>query len=157
MARNRWRPWWVVGDRSRVRWNLGLAVGWTVLAVLSVSVGRFSWVTPLNWALLAASNWLLGLVGLVVLKRRPDLAVRPRRPNTTPATICTIAAALAAVGGVIAGEVSIDVIGRIGLGVAWFVVGAAVTAVLGVITHRLNDRAEAHGRLALAADRRQTV
>ncbi len=125
---------------------------WTVLALVSLAVGRFSWVTPLNWSLLAAWSWILGLIGLVVMKRRPDLAARPRRPSTTPGTVCTIGAVMAAVAGVAALEVCVGITDRTWLGLSSLAAGLGLSAILGVIAHRINDRAEADGRFASAAD-----
>lgn len=122
-----------------------------MLAAVSFGVGRSSWWTAVNWALLATVSWTFGLVGLAVLRWRPDLARRPRRPSTPLATAVIVTAGLTAVGGVIAFEVLAP--DRAGAGLGWFTAGVAACAVLGVIAHRINDRAEASGRFAHVSNR----
>lgn len=123
----------------------------TLLAV--VNLGRSSWWTPVNWGATGRRVLDPWITWRAVIKLRPDFAARPRRSSTAPATMCIVAACLAAVGSVVSLEVLVP--DRTGADLAWFAVCLAVASGLSFHAHRLNDRAEANGRFSRTVDPEQ--
>lgn len=139
-----WRPWWVLfSSWSRAAWALGQLV--IVTSITLLNAGRRQPAETIALSVLCGALALLWVSGIVFLALRPRLARRPTRPHVTAAFACLAAAGVIAV---VTFFVVVALSSRSSPGA--LAVGATsvvLVLVLTVIARRLNDRAEAAGRL----------
>ena len=139
-----WRPGWVpFGSWSQALWALFQLAIVASIAFLNASM-REPAETVVVYVLcgLMTLTWLGGLSVLVL---QPTVARRPSRPHVAAARACLIAAGVIAVSAYI-GALVLSTRSVPGV-VAVVAVSAALIGVLTVAARRLNDRAEAVGRL----------